>query len=124
MKSLDPTWSDETFEWTGLKMQMGVLEVVVMDYDGKFSKDDICGSAVVNLAETGVLDEGVETVPIVVKLNTQGVVHLAVDWRLAAEDIAGDLTKVGLAARATRPARPVSPAACYLLNATCAMART
>ena len=36
-KTLDPIWSNATFEWSGLKMQMGMLELVVMDYDGTFA---------------------------------------------------------------------------------------
>ena len=74
------------FEWQGAKRNMGRLELTMMDSDfGK--KDDRMGSASINLAALGVLDDGFDPIEDhKVSLNTRGFVYIRIDWRTFAED--------------------------------------
>ena len=94
-KTLNPVWSEQTFEWTGTKTAMGLLELSVFDRDFGSAADDRLGSATINLAAAGVFDEsaGVSSRrDLEATLNTRGTVQLRALWTVTADERIGGVT--------------------------------
>ena len=96
-KSLNPTWREQTFEWTGVKSSMSLLELAVFDHDDGFlDADDRLGMATVHLAEKGVYNE--LTCELEAALNTRGTVQLRAWWTATADErIANGTGEEGMA---------------------------